>query len=232
MRAKSSKANFTFKTKLGLPTVFLLCASFFLAGLFGSTLIAQGEIEIAGIDEGGEPVRFLPVGETGDDFITKIPFQVLSWYPRARYFPNFATAEQCESIISMAEPSLRPSTLALREGETEENTKGIRTSSGVFISASEDKTGILDLIEEKIAKVTMLPRNHGEAFNILRYEVGQRYNCHYDAFSAAEYGHKRAKGLHLSCCIYPMYKKVEKPCSHLRMALKWMGTTTVKNALV
>lgn len=27
----------------------------------------------------------------------------------------------------MAEPSLKPSTLALREGETEDNTKGIRT---------------------------------------------------------------------------------------------------------
>ncbi|KAF3440853.1 hypothetical protein FNV43_RR19139 [Rhamnella rubrinervis] len=202
MRAKSSKANFTFKTKLGLPTVFLLCASFFLAGLFGSTLIAQ---DVSGSGGGRARSRllestkeesqydFLPVGETGDDFITKIPFQVLSWYPRARYFPNFATAEQCESIISMAEPSLRPSTLALREGETEENTKGIRTSSGVFISASEDKTGILDLIEEKIAKVTMLPRNHGEAFNILRYEVGQRYNCHYDAFSAAEYGPQKSQ---------------------------------------
>lgn len=35
-------------------------------------------------------------------------------------------------------------------------------SSGVFISASEDKTGILDVIEEKIARATMLPRTHGE----------------------------------------------------------------------
>ncbi|RVW61458.1 putative prolyl 4-hydroxylase 9 [Vitis vinifera] len=60
--------------------------------------------------------------------------------------------------------------------------------SGTFISASEDKTGILDFVERKIAKATMIPRSHGEAFNILRYEIGQRYNSHYDAFNPAEYG--------------------------------------------
>lgn len=36
------------------------------------------------------------------------------------------------------------------------------SSSGIFISASEDKTGILGFVEEKIARVTMLPRTHGE----------------------------------------------------------------------
>lgn len=35
-------------------------------------------------------------------------------------------------------------------------------SSGTFISASEDKTGILELIEHKIARATMLPQTHGE----------------------------------------------------------------------
>lgn len=42
----------------------------------------------------------------------------------------------------------------------------LSNSSGVFISASEDKTGILDVIEEKIARVTMLPRMHGEVIFI------------------------------------------------------------------
>ena len=53
--------------------------------------------------------------------------QVLSWKPRALYFPRFATAEQCQSIIEMAKSHLRPSTLALRQGETDESTKGTRT---------------------------------------------------------------------------------------------------------
>lgn len=53
--------------------------------------------------------------------------QILSWSPRALYFPNFATVEQCQSVVKMAKAELRPSTLALRKGETAENTKGIRT---------------------------------------------------------------------------------------------------------
>lgn len=32
----------------------------------------------------------------------------------------------------------------------------------MFISSSEDKTGILDLIEKKLEKATMIPRSHGE----------------------------------------------------------------------
>ncbi|KAI4295737.1 hypothetical protein L6164_035752 [Bauhinia variegata] len=66
-------------------------------------------------------------------------------------------------------------------------------SSGTFISASEDKTGILDSVERKIARVTMLPKNHGEAFNILRYELGQKYDSNYDAFNPSEYGPQQSQ---------------------------------------
>lgn len=53
--------------------------------------------------------------------------QVLSWRPRALYFPNFATDKQCQSIIEKAKSKLKPSSLALRKGETVESTKGVRT---------------------------------------------------------------------------------------------------------
>ncbi|GFQ04571.1 probable prolyl 4-hydroxylase 9 [Phtheirospermum japonicum] len=93
----------------------------------------------------------------------------------------------------MAKVRLKPSSLALRAGETAENTKGIRTSSGMFISASEDKTGLLAQIDAKIAKATMIPRTHGESYNVLRYEIGQRYQSHYDAFNPAEYGPQKSQ---------------------------------------
>ncbi|XP_075653478.1 putative prolyl 4-hydroxylase 9 [Castanea sativa] len=207
MKGKSGKGNWNLSlslkaNKLGLPSVILLCSSFFLAGFYASTLFSLVSVpDISGarprsrlldsVNDEESHYNLLNSGETGDDSITSIPFQVLSWRPRALYFPNFATAEQCESIIKLAEPRLRPSTVALRPGETAENTQGIRTSSGVFISASEDKT--LDFIEGKIARATMLPRIHGEAFNILRYEIGQLYNSHYDAFNPAEYGPQKSQ---------------------------------------
>lgn len=36
-----------------------------------------------------------------------------------------------------------------------------------------------------------------QAFNILRYEVGQRYNSHYDAFNPAEYGPQKSQRVKL-----------------------------------
>ncbi|KAL3526859.1 hypothetical protein ACH5RR_011515 [Cinchona calisaya] len=188
---------------VGLPLVFLLCLFFFLAGFFASTLFyqpdewsVQSQLRprvLAAMGEERSSFDPLPHGLSGDNSLTSIPFQVLSWKPRALYFPNFATVEQCQSIINMAKSGLKPSSLALRPGETEESTKGIRTSSGMFISASEDKSGTLALIEEKIAKVTMIPRNHGEEFNVLRYEIGQRYQSHYDAFNPTEYGPQKSQ---------------------------------------
>lgn len=185
------KGKGVWRPKLGLLLLFISWSFFFLAGLFGSMLFSQ---DVNGVRsqprllESVEEYSPMPHGETGESSVDLIPFQVLSWKPRALYFPRFATAEQCQSIIEMAKSHLRPSTLALRQGETDESTKGTRTSSGTFISASEDKTGTLDFVERKIAKATMIPRSHGEAFNILRYEIGQRYNSHYDAFNPAEYG--------------------------------------------
>lgn len=48
------------------------------------------------------------------------------------YFPKFLSPQQCKSIIEMAEPKLRPSTLALRKGDTFESTQGIRTRYGLY----------------------------------------------------------------------------------------------------
>ncbi|RVX23354.1 putative prolyl 4-hydroxylase 9 [Vitis vinifera] len=235
MKSKA-KGKWRFGTKLGLPVVFLFCLFFFLAGLFGSGLLPQ---EFSS----SEPRRLireerdydpLAHGESGEDSVTSIPFQVLSWRPRALYFPNFATSEQCQSIINMAKSNLTPSTVALRVGEIRVNTEGIRTRQNWDIGSDR----------AKIARVIMIPRTHGEikpkenclnwlgqvppfefvvmkrfltdvvyhvvsvgggnlawgqiditmfqAFNILRYEIGQRYNSHYDAFDPAEYGPQKS----------------------------------------
>ncbi|XP_057449596.1 probable prolyl 4-hydroxylase 9 [Lotus japonicus] len=211
MKIKTVRGNWSWRTnKIAFPSVFLLCIFFFLAGFFGSTLFFQYHSQedehglrqiqrprttrlLENLTEKETESHLLPAGETGDNFITTIPFQVLSWNPHALYFPNFATAEQCESIIETAKEGLKPSTLVLRVGETDESTTGIRTSSGVFISAFEDKTGVLDVIEEKIARATKIPRTHGEAFNVLRYKVGQKYSSHYDALHPDIYGPQKSQ---------------------------------------
>ncbi|THU74983.1 hypothetical protein C4D60_Mb04t39130 [Musa balbisiana] len=197
------------REKIRLPAALLLCVVFFLAGLFVSILISSPSQDPSGgrrltrsrlleLDDGDPEWSPMPHGKTGESTPSLIPFQVLSWKPRALYFPNFATAEQCQTIVQKAKSRLRPSTLALRKGETAENTQGIRTSSGTFVSASEDSSGVLGQIEEKIARATVIPREQGEAFNILRYEIGQRYASHYDAFNPAEYGPQKSQRVCIS----------------------------------
>ncbi|XP_078435424.1 2-oxoglutarate (2OG) and Fe(II)-dependent oxygenase superfamily protein [Wolffia australiana] len=178
------------RTKLGLPAVFLCCGLFFIAGFFSSMIPPADfpEETPTHLRMNIEDEPEMAHGKTGEARISDLSFQVLSWKPRAVYYPNFATRKQCETIIKVAKDRLAPSSLALRKGETSESTKGIRTSSGTFISAEDDRSGTLHFIEAKIARATMIPKEHGEAFNVLRYEIGQRYASHYDVFNPKEYG--------------------------------------------
>jgi hypothetical protein len=49
-------------------------------------------------------------------------------------------------------------------------TSNIRTSSGMFYSRGQ--TQLINKIEERIARWTMLPAGNGEGIQVLRYEVG------------------------------------------------------------
>ncbi|KAH6557550.1 hypothetical protein KP509_1Z107200 [Ceratopteris richardii] len=199
MKAKG-KTGWISTYKFPMPLVLLLCLACFLAGLFGSRHqhLPQDRINREASRRSLEFIEdtdeiLMEHGETGDDDVTEIRFQVLSWQPRALYFPNFASKEKCEAIIKLAKSRLTPSSLALRKGETEENTKDTRTSSGTFLIAKQDKSGSLGWVEQKMARATMVPVSHGEAFNVLRYEIGQKYNSHYDFFNPAEYGPQKSQ---------------------------------------
>lgn len=122
---------------------------------------------------------------------------------RIYVWPKFLSKSQCQDLVTVAAARLAPSSLALRSGETEEGTRyvfhkhhwwlmhrrticdtssrsNIRTSQGTFMAHHEDPSGVLEYIEEKVARLTGLPRNYGESFNILRYKLGQHYDSHYD----------------------------------------------------
>ena len=41
-----------------------------------------------------------------------------------------------------------------------------------------------------------MPPFHGEAFNVLRYELGQHYDQHYDTFDAEQYGKQSSQRIY------------------------------------
>ncbi|XP_048141934.1 probable prolyl 4-hydroxylase 10 isoform X3 [Rhodamnia argentea] len=56
----------------------------------------------------------------------------------------------------------------------------VRTSSVMYLTRGRDK--IIGDIEKRIADFTFIPAEHGEELQILHYEVGQKYEPHYDYF--------------------------------------------------
>ena len=133
------------------------------------------------------------VGPLGDGYLTELKFQLLSTSPRSVMYRNFASDADCDAIVEAAKTRLHRSGLALKRGETLESTKNIRTSSGTFLTSKEEKSGALKRVEEKMARATHIPASHGEAYNVLRYEIGQKYDSHYDMFDPLQYGPQKSQ---------------------------------------
>ncbi|GAU34235.1 hypothetical protein TSUD_210170 [Trifolium subterraneum] len=115
-----------------------------------------------------------------DDNDNKRWVEIISWEPRASIHHNFLTKEECEHIINIAKPHMQKSAVVDNLTGKSLNSSA-RTSSGAFIARGRDK--ILRNIEKRIADITFIPVEHGEQFNVLHYEVGQKYEPHFDYFN-------------------------------------------------
>ncbi|XP_006828848.3 probable prolyl 4-hydroxylase 3 isoform X2 [Amborella trichopoda] len=105
--------------------------------------------------------------------------EILSWEPRAFLFHNFLSKDECEYLISLAKPHMEKSTVVdSTTGQSKDSR--VRTSSGMFLKRGQDK--IIQSIEKRIADFTFIPVEHGEGLQVLHYEVGQKYEPHFDYF--------------------------------------------------
>ncbi|KAG2694111.1 hypothetical protein I3843_08G121300 [Carya illinoinensis] len=105
--------------------------------------------------------------------------ELISWEPRAFVYHNFLTKDECEHLISLAKPNMHKSTVVDSETGKSKDSR-VRTSSGTFLARGRDK--VIRNIEKKIADFTFLPAEHGEGLQVLHYEVGQKYEPHFDYF--------------------------------------------------
>ncbi|KAI7738355.1 hypothetical protein M8C21_008418 [Ambrosia artemisiifolia] len=106
--------------------------------------------------------------------------EVISWEPRAAIYHNFLSQEECEHLINTAKPHMTKSTVVDRATGLSKDSR-VRTSSGTFLNRGQDE--IIRAIEKRISEFTFLPIEHGEPLQVLHYEVGQKYEPHYDYFS-------------------------------------------------
>ncbi|XVE87488.1 hypothetical protein DITRI_Ditri18aG0121400 [Diplodiscus trichospermus] len=105
--------------------------------------------------------------------------EVISWEPRAFIYHNFLSKAECEYLIELAKPHMEKSSVVDNETGKRKDSR-VRTSSGTFLARGRDKT--IRTIEKRIADFTFIPVEHGEGLQVLHYEVGQKYEPHYDYF--------------------------------------------------
>ncbi|KAF0930716.1 hypothetical protein E2562_034911 [Oryza meyeriana var. granulata] len=113
-------------------------------------------------------------GEKGEPWT-----EVLSWEPRAFLYHNFLSKEECEYLISLAKPHMKKSTVVDSSTGGSKDSR-VRTSSGMFLTRGQDK--IVRTIEKRISDYTFIPVENGEGLQVLHYEVGQKYEPHFDYF--------------------------------------------------
>mmetsp|Transcript_46737 Transcript_46737/g.89263 ORF Transcript_46737/g.89263 Transcript_46737/m.89263 type:complete len:276 (-) Transcript_46737:531-1358(-) len=115
--------------------------------------------------------------------------EVISWSPRIIVVDNVLSEQECDAMIAMAEPKLEKSTVVnVQDGKSIPSS--VRTSMGAFLTHEDRNSGHLARIEKRLAFLTMLPPENGEAIQILRYEKAQYYRPHHDFF-ADEFNKKR-----------------------------------------
>ncbi len=77
-------------------------------------------------------------------------------------YPAFVDSARCDHVVDMANKILYPSGLAFAPGEKVDMEQQTRTSKGTFLATQMDGAGVLAWVEERIAAVTLLPRENGE----------------------------------------------------------------------
>jgi len=106
--------------------------------------------------------------------------EVINWTPRIFLYHNFISADMADYIVRMGQDIVVRSQVVSKEGGSEVHEA--RTSSGTFLLGKLAHDPVVEAVQDKIARWTQLPEENGEAFYLLRYEIGQQYKPHYDYF--------------------------------------------------
>eukprot|EP01125_Pyxidicula_operculata_P008417 TRINITY_DN2822_c0_g1_i3.p1 TRINITY_DN2822_c0_g1~~TRINITY_DN2822_c0_g1_i3.p1 ORF type:complete len:284 (-),score=62.54 TRINITY_DN2822_c0_g1_i3:64-915(-) len=119
--------------------------------------------------------------------------ETISWSPRIFVYHNFLSEAECDEIIELAGSDVERSRVVSSDGNGAESKS--RTSFGVFLTEPYmTKSPLLRIVEERIANWTQLPSENGEAYYLLRYEIGQEYKPHTDWFQNDAVGKKHIAG--------------------------------------
>lgn len=108
-----------------------------------------------------------------------LPILQICESPRIWVVERFLSDEHCDHFINLVLGKQQRSQGFDAETGDNMNTE-TRTSSHAFLARGQDE--VVAALENRIARMLMMPVENGEGFQILRYQIGQEYKPHYDYF--------------------------------------------------
>ncbi|KAF3330219.1 prolyl 4-hydroxylase subunit alpha-1-like protein [Carex littledalei] len=127
----------------------------------------------------------------------------VSWKPRIFLYKGFLSNEECDHIIKLSKSKLGKSMVVDNESGNSVMSE-VRTSSGMFLDKRQDE--VIARIEERIATWTLLPEENAENIQVLRYDLTEKYDAHFDYFSDK---HNQARGGHRYATVLMYLSDVE-----------------------
>ncbi|CAI0412343.1 unnamed protein product, partial [Linum tenue] len=124
--------------------------------------------------------------------------ELISWEPRAFVYHNFLSKTECEHLISQAKPQLARSKVFC--SETRMNIES-RLSNRTSSQGSVGSSNVVTDIEKRIADFTSIPVENGERLHVVHYEVGQKFEPHFD-YSPSDYYDKTGGARAASVLMY------------------------------
>src|SRR5210317_1800816 len=110
-----------------------------------------------------------------------VSFLLIIWffipiYEKPRVLKSVLSKQECDHIMKITEPNLKPSTV----GSDYELDNSTRKSETAWLKASEDP--IVDKLIRKCISTTDRPFANCEDLQVLRYKPGGFYKPHQDTF--------------------------------------------------
>jgi len=101
--------------------------------------------------------------------------------PQVTLLDDVFGAAECEELMALAQPRLRPSTIV--DPLTGKDTvSAARSSEGMFFRLGE--TPLVERLDARLSSLMNLPMENGEGLQVLRYRGGEQSVPHYDFLMA------------------------------------------------
>jgi prolyl 4-hydroxylase len=97
--------------------------------------------------------------------------------PALAVLSDVLSADECEELIALARPRLKPSTLVEPVSGLDVVT-GLRASLGMFFRPLEN--ALVARVDQRLAQIMGLPIEHGEGLQVLHYPQGSGSAPHFD----------------------------------------------------